>query len=197
MIPQKLGGVAVGMVLLIVVLSVGCLGSDGQKPDLNNASVQPSPSLSPVQTVTETVTIQQNLTVAPVVGPCSATLVPGQNVTINETQDGTTICAKPGSSLTLELVDASRTGHQWIMNASPGLQITDEGVTLYHYYMNGTPLTEEAAETYNGPGMERGIDRWNVSMTNTGVQTINANLQFYITNEPRTEKTLNWTIVVS
>ena len=177
----------------MVVLAAGCLGSNGQNPNAGNAPVHGLAPLVPGQNITVTQTPAGDTVSA----PCPATLVPGQNMTINETQDNAEICAKPGSSLTLELVDASRTGHQWIMNASPGLQITDEGVTFYRYYMNGTPLTEEEAETYNGPVMERGIDRWNVTMTHTGVQTINANLQFYITNEPRTDETLNWTIVVS
>lgn len=163
MITQKPGMVLVGAVILMVVVSAGCLGSTVQKPPV----------------------------------PCSITLAPGQNLTINETQDGATICAQPGSSLTLELTDAERVGDQWIINATPGLRITDEGITFYHYFINGTPLTEEDEKTYNGPGMEQDIDRWNVSMTNTGVQKITANLQYYVTSEPRTVRSLNWTIVVS
>jgi predicted secreted protein len=173
---------------------------------MTNASVQPSPSSFPTQTATETVTVQQNLTVAHVVGPCSATLVPGQNMTINETQDNAEICAKPGSSLTIELTDASQTGFRWIINASPGLQITNEGLTYYWYYMNGTFLTTSDAPGRmpvmdNPPDMNQvygqGIDRWNVTMTQTGIQTINGNLQWYISPELRTLKTFNWTIVVS
>lgn len=129
--------------------------------------------------------------------PCSATLVPGQNMTINETQDGAVICAPLNSTFTLELTDAERVGDQWIINATPGLRIADEGVTFYHYFINGTPLTEEEAKTFNGQEMEQDIDRWNVSMTNTGVQTIKATLQYYVTSEPRTVRALNWTVVVS
>ncbi|WP_157677616.1 hypothetical protein [Methanoregula boonei] len=78
MIPQKPGMVIAGAVILMVVLSAGCLGSAVQKPPV----------------------------------PCSVTLVPGQNLTINETQDNAIICAKPGSTFTLELNDSSQVGNQ-------------------------------------------------------------------------------------
>ena len=100
------------------------------------------------------------------------------------------------ASLTLELVDGSRTGAQWIINSSPGLRITNEGVTLFHYAMNGTRLTDEEWKIYRGPEMEQGIDRWNVSFTNTGIQTINATLQNYGMSEPHTEMSLNWTVII-
>lgn len=199
MLIQKSGLVMIGATILIV-LAACCLGSTGQKPDMNNASVQPSPSLPAQQTVTETATVQQNLTVAHVTGPCSATLVPGQNMTINETQDNAEICAKPGSSLTLELTDFSTTGSKWIINASPGLQITDEGMTHYWYDGNGTLLFTTSGSPYpgrSGAAEGQGIDRWNITMTQTGIQTINGNLQRYISPELGTLKTLNWTIVVS
>ena len=150
MIKQKSGLLMIGTVILIVFVA-GCLGPTGQTPTVENASVQPSPSLFP----TETATVQQNLTVAHVVVPCSATLGPGQNMTINETQDNAEICAKPGSSLTLELTDYSLLGQQWIMNASPGLQITDEGMTYYWYDMNGTFLSTSNVPSSGGPGPVR------------------------------------------
>jgi predicted secreted protein len=172
MIKQKSGLLMIGTVILIVLVA-GCLGSNEQNPNVENASVH-----------------------------CSASLVPGQNMTINETQNNATICAKLNRTFTLELSDASLLGDQWIMNASPGLQITDEGMTYYWYYMNGTLLTTSSmpgmnGSMYTGPVMGHCIDRWNVTMTNTGIQTINATLQFYATNEPRNLKTFNWTIVVS
>ena len=40
--------------------------------------------------------------------------------------DDATIYAKLDSNLTLELTDGSLAGDQWIINASPGLQISDE-----------------------------------------------------------------------
>jgi len=156
------------VIILSVLLAMGCLSSEQQHPAPGTVAAQ-----------------------------CTESLMAGHSMTVNETQDGATICAKSNSTFTLELTDASRTGNQWIINASPGLHITDEGVTFYHYYMNGTPLTEEEAKTYNGPRMELGLDRWNVSIINTGIQTINATLQYYITSEPRTERSLNWTVVVS
>lgn len=166
MIPQKPGMVIAGAVILMVVLSAGCLGSAVQKPPV----------------------------------PCSVTLVPGQNLTINETQDNAIICAKPGSTFTLELNDSSQVGNQWIINASPGLQIGQEGMTYYFYDMNGKFLSTSNSpvpDTWAWAYIERGVDWWNVTMTNTGIQTINGSLQRYIQPEPRTLKTLNWTIVVS
>jgi predicted secreted protein len=131
--------------------------------------------------------------------PCSAKLVPGQNMTINETQDSATICAQPGSSLTLELSDSSPAGNRWIINASPGLQISEEGMTWYWYAMNGTFLSTSNVPFSGGPGGDwgHGVDRWNVTMTQTGVQTINATLQHYIVSPPDILETHNWTIVVS
>ncbi len=122
-------------------------------------------------------------------------------MTINETQNNTEICAKLNSSLTLELTDGSLAGDQWIMNASPGIQISDEGMTYYWYAQNGTliDITNRPGMnvTYMGSGMGHGVDRWRVTMIQTGLQTITATLQFYPTPEPRNLETLNWTFVVS
>ncbi len=139
------------------------------------------------------------------IGPVnySALVVPGQNMTINETWNDATIYAKLDSNLTLELTDGSLAGDQWIINASPGLQISDESTTYYWYHMNGTlfAITNSGMVGNNvtdaGPGWGHGVDRWQVTMTQTGIQTITAILQFYPTPEPRTLQTLNWTIVVS
>jgi uncharacterized lipoprotein len=50
---QKSGMIILGAAILIVLVAC-CLGSTGQKPNMTNASVQPSPSLFPMQTVTDT-----------------------------------------------------------------------------------------------------------------------------------------------
>lgn len=165
MIMQKLGIMAVGTVILLVVLSAGCLGSTVQKPPVS----------------------------------CSVTLVPGQNMTINETQNNAVICAKPGSSLTLEVPDVGLTFREWIINVSPGLQITDEGLTYYWYAMNGTFLTTSNAPASDMYGVYtgHGIHSWNVTMTQTGVQTITGILQPLPPGSTPPQKTLNWTIVVS
>jgi hypothetical protein len=73
-------------------------------------------------------------------------------------------------------------------------------MTYYFYDMNGKFLSTSNSpvpDTWAWAYIERGVDWWNVTMTNTGIQTINGSLQRYIQPEPRTLKTLNWTIVVS
>ena len=163
MITQKSGMVLVGAVILMVVVSAGCLGSTVQKPLVH----------------------------------CSITLASGQNLTINETQDGAVICAPLNSTFTLELNDSSMAGNRWIINASPGLQIGEEWMTYYWYSMNGTFLSTTNVPTGFGDDWGHGVDRWNVTMTQTGVQTINGSFQHYITPEPYTFEMHNWTIVVS
>lgn len=138
------GLVISGVVILIVLLGTGCLGSDQQHPQLDAASVK-----------------------------CSELLGSGQNMIINETQNNARICVKQNSSLTIELIDASRLGGEWSVTTSPGLQVSDEGVT---WYENGIPTIV--------PGAGRGIHRWNVIMVNTGVQTVNGVLQFQGGNGP-------------
>ena len=140
----------------MVILGVGCLGTDQQHPKAGVASVK-----------------------------CSESLISGQNMTINETQNNATICAKLNSSLIIELTDWERTGWEWSVTSSPGLQITDEGTT---WYENGTPTTIS--------GLGRGIHEWNVTMNDTGVQTIKAILRFPGTDRRRDESTFNLTIVV-
>ncbi len=213
MIPQKSGMVIVGAVILMVVLSVGCLGSSGQNPNAGNAPVPgqttvteqtPNVNNASIHSLTSSVP-GQNLPVKPTptvdIGPVnySALVVPGQNMTINETWNDATIYAKLDSNLTLELGDYSLLGDQWIINASPGLQITDEGMTYYWYALNGTliDVTDVPSSVVNGGYTGHGVDRWNVTMTNTGIQTINATLQRYIQPEPRILETHNWTVVVS
>ena len=98
---------------------------------------------------------------------CSESLGSGQNLTINETQNNAVICAKLNSSLIIELTDMSRTGGEWAVIASPGLQISDEGTT---WYENGTPTII--------PGAGIGIRRWNVTIDDSGLQTVHADPQF-------------------
>ena len=133
-----------GMVILAIILGMGCLGSDQQHPQLDAASVN-----------------------------CSESLGSGQNMIINETQNSARICVKQNSSLTIELIDASRTGWEWSVTTSPGLKVSDEGVT---WYENGIPTVV--------PGAGRGIHRWNVTMVNTGIQTVNGVLRFQGGNGP-------------
>ena len=127
-----------GGVILIVLLGAGCLGSDQQQPQLDAASVK-----------------------------CSESLGSAQNMIINETQNNARICVKQNSSLTIELIDASRLGGEWSVTTSPGLQVSDEGVT---WYENGIPTVV--------PGAGRGIHKWNVSMNGSGLQKIKAVQKF-------------------
>lgn len=136
--------VALMLVMGAVLLAAGCLGSDPQQPQLDAASVK-----------------------------CSESLGSAQNMIINETQNNARICFKQNSSLTIELIDASRLGGEWSVTTSPGLQVSDEGVT---WYENGIPTVV--------PGAGRGIHKWNVTMVNTGIQTVNGVLQFQGGNGP-------------
>jgi predicted secreted protein len=145
-----------GAIILLVILGGGCLGTDQQHPKAGVASVK-----------------------------CSESLISGQNMTINETQNNATICAKLNSSLTIRLIDHSRTGWEWFVTASPGLEISDEGVTWYDQV--GIPPTSL---------IEYGIHEWNVTMNDTGVQTIKAILRFPGIDRQRDESTFNLTIVV-
>lgn len=145
-----------GAVIFMVILLVGCLGLNQQNPKDNVASAK-----------------------------CLGTSVFGENMTVDEMQNNTTICAKLNSSLTIRLNENSRTGNQWHMTASPGLQISDGGVIWYD---------EKGIPTTAFPGI-KGVHEWNVTMINTGVQTVKAILQRpeFITGY---EPTFNLTIVV-
>ncbi len=106
---------------------------------------------------------------------------------INETQNNATICAGLNSSLIIHLMDSSRTGREWSVTGSPGLQIVDNGVTWYDE--PGVPPESL---------IEFGIHQWNVTMVNTGIQTVNGVLQFPVGNGPgpTNKQTFNLIIVV-
>lgn len=169
MITQKSELVMVGAVVLIVVLVAGCLGSNGQKPNVDNTPVY-----------------------------CSVSLAPGQNMIINETQSNATICAKLNSSLSIMLGDYTRTGFNWAVTGTPGLKITDEGYTFYWYYPNWTPMTTLEASNYTGPSIQTGVNEWNVTMVNTGIQTMKGALIFpgAPPGAPINDRVFNLTIVV-
>jgi predicted secreted protein len=116
---------------------------------------------------------------------CSASVVPGQNMIINETQNNATICANLNSSLTIKLADSTRNGNTWTMNASPGLLIADHGLTWFRE--KGTPPSSS---------IEHGYDEWGVTMNETGIQTINANLRYPGEDMNSSLETDNLTIVV-
>jgi predicted secreted protein len=85
----------------------------------------------------------------------------GENVTLNEMQNNSTICAMSNSSFKLHLKENSRTGYQWKIGSSPGLEVVDEGVTWFNG--NGTPTTI--------PGIQ-GVHSWSIAANGTGIQTI-------------------------
>lgn len=133
-----------GLIFLVVIfftsiLWAGCLGSSQQPPKMDITQIK-----------------------------CSQLLEPGQNLIINETQNNSTICAKRNSMVTIRLNDASRLGNEWVMTATPGLQVSDEGVTWF-------------SEPDIPPGslIEYGIHEWNVTVKDNGLQSINASLLFY------------------
>jgi hypothetical protein len=63
-------------IIPMVLLGAGCLGSGQQHPASSAEAVQ-----------------------------CTESLLSGQNMRVNETQDGATICAPLNSTFTLELTD--------------------------------------------------------------------------------------------
>ena len=156
MINQKSDVIILGMVILMVTLAAGCLGPEQRHPKTD---------------------------AAPVI--CSESLVSGQNMIVNETQNNATICASPNSSLTIRLADSTRNGNTWTMNASPGLQISDHGLTWFRE--KGTSPTSS---------IEHGYDEWGVTTNETGIQTINANLRYLGEDMNSSLETYNLTIVV-
>lgn len=107
-------------------------------------------------------------------------------MTVNETQDGTTICAPLNSTFTLELTDASRVGAEWSVTASAGLLVSDERTTWI--------LDNRTATTV--PGLGQGTDIWTVTATNSGVQSLQANLQNPAVGRTSPMQTFNLTVVV-
>ncbi len=106
---------------------------------------------------------------------------------INETQNNATICASLNSSLLIQLRDASRTGREWIITSTPGLQISDEGAVWY----------DEKGVPTNIPGLGKGIHSYIVSMKGNGVQKIKATLQFPGRESSGSEQKFDLTIVVT
>ena len=109
-----------------------------------------------------------------------------QDSIINETWNNAIICVNPNTSLVLQLKDSSRTGRQWQITASPGLQFEDRGVTWYDE--PGVPPVSL---------IEFGIHEWKVSIKDTGVQTIKATLQFPGRDVTGKGDVFNLTLVVS
>jgi len=133
---QKPGIVISGAVILVIIIGAGCLGTNPHHPIADAAPVT-----------------------------CSESLVSGQNMIVNETQNNAAICASPNSSLTIRLIDSTRNGHKWTMTASPGLQIADHGLTWFKE--TGTSPTSF---------IEHGYDEWLVTMNEPGIQTIQVSL---------------------
>ena len=154
---KKSGVIILGAILLIVLLPVGCLGSGQQYP---------APSAEAVQ--------------------CTESLLPGQNMKVNETQDGATICAPLNSTFTLELTDASRVGAEWSVTASAGFFVSDERTTWI--LDNGTATTV--------PGIGQGTDIWMATATNSGVQSLQTILQNPAARRTSPMQTFNLTVVV-
>ena len=127
----------ISTVLLMIIISAGCIGFDQQKS--NNIS-------EPVQ--------------------CQIAASSEKIVTINETHSNSKVCAKPGSTITIQLKENSRTGYQWQMTASPGLEIVDEGVRWFDE--NDLPTTIVGIKA---------VHEWKISTKEPGIQTIKAILR--------------------
>jgi predicted secreted protein len=97
---------------------------------------------------------------------CQKTMDLKGNVTINETHNNATICTNAEGAFTLQLNENSRTGYQWQLTASNGLQVIDEGVSWY----------DETGLPTRMPGI-KGIHEWKIFVKESGVQKIKAILQ--------------------
>jgi predicted secreted protein len=154
-IHQKPLLLAGGAIILLAILAGGCLNPDQYHKDTDTMSTQ-----------------------------CSDFRGSEQGMIINETGNNAIICVNPESSLILQLNDSSRTGREWHVVASPGLQIEDKGVTLHD--LPGIPPVSI---------IEYGIHEWNVTLKSTGIQTIKAVLQFPGRENSGTEQTFKVTII--
>lgn len=153
---QKTGFILLGMLTLSAIPGAGCLGFSQQAAQ---------PEITPLN--------------------CTVSLVPGQTLIINETQNNATICAGPNNSILIRLPDVSRTGHTWVMTGTPGLEISDEGVTLYRE--KGIPPVSM---------IEYGVHEWNVTTKATSVQSLKATIRFSGVESISSERTFNVTFVV-
>ena len=97
---------------------------------------------------------------------CRKTIGSGDRMIVNETDNTSTICTSPDGPFSLQLNENSRTGFQWKISASSGLQVVDEGVSWYDE--NGAPTRM--------PGI-RGIHQWTIFPKTPGIQRIRAVLQ--------------------
>ncbi|MGB7787223.1 hypothetical protein [Methanoregula sp.] len=145
-----------GMVIFLFILAGACLWTGQQHPK------------------TDTVPVT-----------CSESLVSGQNMIVNETQNNATICAGRNVSVTIRLTDSTRNGHTWNMKASPGLMIADHGLTWFRE--NGTQTTSF---------IEHGYDEWLVTTNEPGIQTIQVSLLRLGDEMNNPLETYNLTIVV-
>jgi predicted secreted protein len=130
--------------------------------------------------------ISEKNQISEVPAQCSESLITGQNMAINETQNNTTICATVNSSVTMRLTDWSRTGGKWIVSATPDLRISDKGIIWY----------DEKGMPTNIPGLGKGIHTWEVTMNSTGVQKIHAVVTFPGRGSSGPEQTFDVTIIV-
>lgn len=137
-IQQKSRLLISGAIIFIIVLSVGCLGLDQQKPKNVIASVK-----------------------------CQETSIIGDGMTVDEMQNNSTICVQLNSTFNIRLKENSRTGNQWHMTASHGLQVSDIGVIWYD---------EKDIPTTVMPGI-KGVHEWRITTKESGFQTVKAILR--------------------
>jgi predicted secreted protein len=97
---------------------------------------------------------------------CGENFDSGSRMIINETYNNSTVCTSADSPFSLRLNENGRTGFQWKITASSGLQVVDEGVSWYDE--NGTPTRM--------PGIW-GIHQWTIFPKTPGIQRIRAVLQ--------------------
>ncbi|MFA4860980.1 hypothetical protein [Methanoregula sp.] len=150
---KKTGYILLGVIILLAILGVGCLGPGQQPGQPNSASVK-----------------------------CPVSLESGQNLIINETQNNATICAGLNSSILIRLPDVSRTGHTWIITGSPGLQIYDEGVTWYDEKGTPPiSLIEYGIHEWNVTTKETGVQSIKAILRFSGTENMSTDRMFNMT----------------
>jgi predicted secreted protein len=144
--------VTTGIVIAILILILFIFHGSGDR-SVSNLYIIPAGTFSPFHDVT-------------VPAQCQIAVAPDEMVIINETYNNSTICTFADGAFTLQLNENSRTGYQWQLTASDGLQVIDEGVSWY----------DEKGLPTRMPGI-KGIHEWKIFVNESGVQKIFAILQ--------------------
>ncbi|HII99492.1 MAG TPA: hypothetical protein HA272_09640 [Methanoregula sp.] len=121
------------------------------------------------------------------IATCSESLISGEDMILNETQNNTIVCLKNGSSFTLQLNERTRVGHAWNLSGSQSLEIRDNGISWFDESGNKTSLRA-------GPGKE--VHEWTITAQKIGVISLKGYEKYFSGEITGNEKVFNLTIVV-